>query len=277
MPACTCQESARSTAHKVGGHKDGVHPAGCLGSHRQGTGLVADLYALHTDVNEDDTGNESGIRILKDIHHGPCRNHQSAADEIQGTDSQPADGGSHKGSSQCPGHSAESQHTDHVVAGIKGRSAQFEGQTGPERQETAETESGTCRHHADRRLAAEQIQQRLHQAAIRPPEIGRHVRQDAQHHKDADQHHQGSNVIHGAPAPVFADNSADHTRSQNTGQQSAHQHPDVTGLVLRQRELRNHRYEDLRHDRTDTRHQRSRQYATDIGRHSHSQHGAGQQ
>lgn len=56
MPACTCQESARSTAYKVSGHKDGVHPAGCLGSHRQGTGLVTDLYALHTDVNEDDTG-----------------------------------------------------------------------------------------------------------------------------------------------------------------------------------------------------------------------------
>ena len=67
MPETSGQKSPHGTADKISGHENGIDTIGGRGTQFKDTGLIAELDTLHTDVDKQDSGNDTGITVSAPI------------------------------------------------------------------------------------------------------------------------------------------------------------------------------------------------------------------
>lgn len=264
-PCGSRQQRAERTSREVGAHKNRVDPVRSRGIEFEQSGLIAELDALHADIDNDDSGDERRIGIRTEEEQQPCEDLQADADIVEPAHADAPDVLPGKGRRQSARDSAEAEHADDVAAGIKRRLRHLEGERRPETQKGAESQRGTHGIETQRRIAPDDRKKRLHQGGIGSPEVGARIGQYIQHDGRRNDHESGGGEIHFAPAEKLADNAADHARSEDSGQQARKDNPDIAVFIFRARILRRQRNEDLRNDRADARHQRKPVNHTDIG------------
>ena len=98
---------------------------------------------------------------------------------------------------------------DDVAAGVEGCLRHLEGERCPEAEERPEGEGGAQGVEPQLRISSQKRQQRAHQRAVAPREVGPGVGQDAQHDKGCEEHRGGGDVVHFAPSEPLADGAAD--------------------------------------------------------------------
>ena len=67
LPTTSCKEGTQRAADKVSGHENRIYPIGGRWADVENTGLVAELDTLHTDVDKQDSGNDTGIAVSTPI------------------------------------------------------------------------------------------------------------------------------------------------------------------------------------------------------------------
>lgn len=276
-PCGSRQQRAERTSREVGAHKNRVDPVRSRGIEFEQSGLIAELDALHADIDDDDSGDERRIGIRTEEEQQPCEDLQADADIVEPAHADAPDVLPGEGRRQSARDSAESEHADDVAAGIKRRLRHLEGERRPETQKGAESQRGAHGIEPQRRIAPDDRKKRLHQGGIGSPEVGARIGQYIQHDGRRNDHESGGGEIHFAPAEKLADNAADHARSEDSGQQARKDNPDIAVFIFRARILRRQRNEDLRNDRADARHQRKPVNHTDIGSRGDRQQRNGQQ
>ena len=248
LPAGAGGEGAEGAADEEGGHEDGVDAVGGFGVELHDAGLVAELDALDADVDDDDAGDHAGVGVAEDAHDEPGEQDEGVADVVEVSEADFADVLADGGGGECAGDAAQAEDADGVAVGMKGGLRHFEGEAGPDGEEGAEGKSGAQGADAQGRVLFDQGEDGAHEVAIAAGEVRADVGQDFEGDGGAQDHEDGGDEVHGAPAEPVADEAGDDARGEDAGEQAGHDDADVAAFVFGPRELRGDGDEDLRDD-----------------------------
>ena len=66
LPECTRKEGSQGTADEVGRHENCIDAVGGSGGQFEDTGLITELDALHTYVDDDNSQNDTKVGVFSD-------------------------------------------------------------------------------------------------------------------------------------------------------------------------------------------------------------------
>lgn len=276
-PGRAREQRAERAADEVAAHEDRVDPVGGRRTELEQRCLVAQLDALHADVDEQDTPDDRPVVVAARGEEPPGGQLQQRPEAVEAVDAQPGDVLADEGGRHGSGDAAQPEHSHHVAAGVEGLLRHLEGERGPETHERAEGERGTHGVQPQQRVLLQQREERAHERGVAAREVGLLVGQDAEDEHGADEHHARGDAVHLAPAEPLADGAADDARGEDTREQSRKDDAHVAVFVFGSRILRGEGDEELRHDRADADNERTDVQDADVGRRRRGQQGEDQQ
>lgn len=276
-PGRAREQRAERAADEVAAHEDRVDPVGGRRAELEQRRLVAQLDALHADVDEQDTPDDRPVVVAARGEEPPGGQLQQRPEAIEAVDAQPGDVFPDEGGRHGSGDAAQPEHPHHVAARMEGLLRHLEGERGPETHERAEGECGAHGVQPQQRVLLQQREERAHERGVAAREVGLLVGQDAEDEHGADEHHARGDIVHLAPAEPLADGAADDARGEDSREQPREDDAHVAVLVFGARVLRGEGDEELRHDGADADDERTDVQHADVGRRRRGQQGEDQQ
>ena len=142
LPGRAREQRAEGAAEEVAAHEDRVDAVRGRGAEFEKRGLVAQLDALHADVEQQDAGDDRQVVVRAEEEHSPGGQLHQGTEAVEAEDAQPCDVFPGDGGRQGPGDAAQTEQPDDVAAGVEGCLRHLEGERCPEAEERPEGEGG---------------------------------------------------------------------------------------------------------------------------------------